>query len=492
MRFKTRDIIISVACIFTPATCLAAKTMEPTPAVRKLGSGLGLFFDDWLIGSMKGTSLKLHNPMPQGAVFEFDQPWEGGQCGYFTVLHDGKQYRMYYRGGGDLRREYTCVAFSNDAIHWTRPKLNLIAFQGSMDNNIIWTGLRKAYHESHNFSPFMDPNPAAKPDEAWKAVSSTKIDIGGGKKKNVLLGFVSADGIHWRHIRKEPIITEGAFDSQNVAFWDSAQKQYVCYSRQTQQGKRSVNRCTSKDFLTWTSPVLLDFGTSPIEQFYTNGIVPYFRQPEVYIGLPMRFIPPGERQTVGFEQRKTDGLSDAVFMSSHDGQRWNRPFMEAFIRPGHDPLNWGGAHGNSTPAWGIVQTSPTEISLFWTDHYDNYPADAIMPRVIRGTIRVDGFASVNAPYAGGELTTKPLTFAGKQLALNCATSAPGGIRVEIQDADGKPIPGYTLDDCDVIWGDEIDRVVGWKNGANVSSLAGKTIRLRFAMMDADLYAFSFR
>lgn len=484
--------IFVLSSVLAPLPNAASTDAAQPSGPLTLGSGLGLFFDDWLIASMNGTRLKLHNPVSHGPVFTFDQPWEGGQSGYVTILNDGKRYRMYYRGGGDLRREHTCVAFSDDAIRWTRPKLGLVEFAGSKDNNIIWTGPRKAYHESHNFSPFIDQNPAAKPDEKWKAVSSSRIDIGGGHKKNVLLGFVSADGIHWRKLREQAIITEGAFDSQNVAFWDSAQAQYVCYSRQAQQGKRSVNRCTSEDFVTWTHPVLLNFGDSPIEQFYTNAIVPYFRQPAVYIGLPMRFIPPGDRDTIGFEQRKTDGLSDAVFMSSHDGLRWNRPFMEAFIRPGLDPLNWGGAHGNCMAAWGIIQSSPTEISLFWADHYDNYPADALIPRMIRGTVRLDGFASVNAPHAGGECVTKLLTFSGKELVLNVSTSAPGSIRVELQDAEGRPLPGYALDDCPPIWGDEIERKVAWKHGTDVSSLAGQPIRLRFVMMDADLYAFRFR
>jgi hypothetical protein len=491
MKVRLCDMSVVAVSIFLIAAELSAAETKSAPAVRQLGSGLGLFFDDWLIESMNGTSLKLHSPTPRGVVFEFDQPWEGGQSAYVTILQEGKQYRMYYRGGGDLGRECTCVAFSEDAVHWTRPRLGLIEFNGSKDNNIFWTGARKAYSESHNFSPFKDANPAAKPDEVWKAVSVARFEVN-GQSKNALLGYASADGIHWRHIREEPIITEGAFDSHNVAFWDVVQRQYVCYSRETQQGKKSVSRCTSKDFLSWTKPVLLDFGNTPVEHFYTNAILQYYRQPEVYIGLPMRFIHPKDRSTVGFEQRKTDGLSDAVFMSSHDGRHWNRPFMEAFIRPGPDPLNWGGAHGNSTPAWGLVQTSPTEISLFWAEHYDNYPAKGVLPHVIRGTVRVDGFVSVNAPYAGGEFVTRPLMFVGKQLLLNCATSAPGSIRVEIQDSAGKPVPGCTLDDCIEIWGDEINRRVGWKQGADVSKLAGQAIRLRFAMKDADLYSFRFQ
>ena len=88
--------------------------------------------------------------------------------------------------------------------------------------------------------------------------------------------------------------------------------------------------------------------------------------------------------------------------------------------------------------------------------------------------------------------TKPIIFKGKRLEINYATSAAGSMRIEIQDLGGKPLAGYALADCKEIYGDEIDGSVAWKNGSDVSKLTGKPIRLRFALKDADLYAFRFR
>ena len=88
--------------------------------------------------------------------------------------------------------------------------------------------------------------------------------------------------------------------------------------------------------------------------------------------------------------------------------------------------------------------------------------------------------------------TKPLTFGGRELMMNYSTSAAGRIRVEIQDADGKPIPGFTLADAEEMYGDTLQRTVPWKSGGNVSQLAGKPVRLRFVLKDADLYAIQFR
>ena len=96
-----------------------------------------------------------------------------------------------------------------------------------------------------------------------------------------------------------------------------------------------------------------------------------------------------------------------------------------------------------------------------------------------------------AAYAGGELVTKPLKFSGKELEINFGTSAAGGIRVEIQDVAGKPMPGFSLADANKQIGNEVQRVVTWKQGSDVSSLAGKAVRLRFLIKDADLYSFKF-
>ena len=55
----------------------------------------------------------------------------------------------------------------------------------------------------------------------------------------------------------------------------------------------------------------------------------------------------------------------------------------------------------------------------------------------------------------------------------------------------QPIPGYTLEDSDLLYGDEISWDVTWKEGANVSRLAGTPVRLRFVMNEADLYSLRF-
>jgi len=100
--------------------------------------------------------------------------------------------------------------------------------------------------------------------------------------------------------------------------------------------------------------------------------------------------------------------------------------------------------------------------------------------------------SVNAPFAGGQLITKPFTFTGRSLAINYSTSAAGSVVVELQQADGRPIAGHDAGSCPEIFGDAIEHVVTWKNGADVSKYAGQPVRLRVVLKGADLYSSQFK
>jgi len=249
---------------------------------------------------------------------------------------------------------------------------------------------------------------------------------------------------------------------------------------------RSVATLTSDDFLHWTDPPQwLEYGDVPAEHLYDNNITVYPRAPHILMGFPMRLV--GGRTKIPDNPLPSEtAVDDTVFMTSRDGVRFHR-WVEGFIRPG--PLPGGWWNENNCVAWGIAVTKshiegvPDELSFYMNEYYAGPKSN-----LRRYTLRMDGFVSVNAPYAGGEFTTKPLTFAGSELVMNYSTSAVGSIRVELQDQKGNPIPGFTLADCPEIYGDAIEEVVKWKTGSDVSALAGQTVRLRFVMKDADLYA----
>jgi hypothetical protein len=83
-----------------------------------------------------------------------------------------------------------------------------------------------------------------------------------------------------------------------------------------------------------------------------------------------------------------------------------------------------------------------------------------------------------------------MTFTGKTLRLNYRTSSRGVLRVELQDAEGQAIAPYTADKC-LLRGDNLSATVAWGDKSDVSQLAGKPIRLRFLLRDAELFSFRF-
>lgn len=467
--FDFDDVALTVQGGTDPGANDVPRAQPKEKPMVNLDSRLELFVDDFMVADLTGDARRrLHHPERREVVLQLDRPWEGSVSGYFTLMNDDGGYRLYYRGWPTVDKPAcTCVAESRDGIHFTRPKLNLFEWEGATGNNIVWRG-----DGVHNFTPFKDANPKAPPSQRYKALASAG-------PKNTLVPFVSADGYRWTKLREEPVITDGAFDSQNLAFWDAGRGRYVSFFRDFHDGVRDIKTCTSEDFIHWTKPVWLDYGGAPPEHLYTNAILPYFRAPHLYLGFPCRFVPTRKKIVA----HKETGINDGVLMSSRDGfhfQRW----LEAFLRPGLDPQNW--TDRNNYLVWGMAATAPGELSVYWTEHYRSSSA-----RIRRGTLRTDGFVSIGAGRAGGELLTRPFTFVGSHLVVNYDTSAVGSLRFELCNQVGKPVPGFSLADSEWLYGSEIAHSVVWGDNDDVSRLAGKVVRLRVRLKDGDLYSFRF-
>ncbi len=302
-----------IACLLL-ICCGGVSWAEETAKVSEIGSRRELFVDGWLVERLsERADLRLHHPTPQNVALVTDDPWEGNATNYVTVFQDGDNYRMYYRGshasylGGKDRPttpDLYCYAESPDGIHWTKPVLGLFENHGSKQNNIVWDGVG-----AHAFVPFRDANPTVESDAKYKA-------LGVGGKKHGLYAFKSADGIHWSLMHPEPIITKGAFDSQNLAFWDAERGEYREYHRDFREG-RDIRTATSPDFLHWSEPDFLSYTAlanpgrpdeqpsdvkdpvgakyppGRVSELYTNQIAPYYRSPHLLLGFPTRYIDRG-------------------------------------------------------------------------------------------------------------------------------------------------------------------------------------------------------
>ena len=317
-----------------------------------IGQRLELFIDDYLIDSMNGVALTMHPPVPKEICIVHDAPWEGSGSGYHSVFQDGGLYRMYYKAWehpanpetqGKGHPLYTGYAESHDGKTWTKPILRLFEVMGTRDNNLVWIE-----DGSHCFTPFKDENPACKPEERYKAVSLSDTT-------HDLKGYVSPDAIHWAELPQAVLTKEiGAFDSQNVVFWDTERKEYRSYFRTFRDGVRTITTAASPDFLHWSDIKDIQFDDKATMAHYTNVIKPYFRAPQVFIGFPVRYCDRGWSESMRalpmlehregrakLSQRYGTTLTDSVMISSRDGVNFHR-WGEAFIRPGlRTADNWG-------------------------------------------------------------------------------------------------------------------------------------------------------
>ena len=439
-----------------------------------------------------------------------------------------------------------CYAESRDGIHWEKPNLGLYSWEGSRASNILFPNddFPYLFSEMEGASVFIDPN-AASADEKYKMLvkispirrdpSRPAGDTSAEAARMLEKGqysFISSDGIHWKLLSGEKLAVKHN-DTHFSVFWDERIEQYVAYTRRRRQsqeqiayyrqrygfdGRTSVltaGRIVSDDFHSWSeedayhwdsplfhpattiSPDALDQIGSPRGlnrmDFYGANVSKYSEAPDAYIALPNAYYHwefDMSRRTWQGKPVQLPSTLDVQLATSRDGIRWNRsPGRRPFIRLGRKGTFW------SATLWpNNVITVGDEVWIFLAgldvSHKEQSLLESHGART-RAVLRLDGFFSADAAYTGGELTTRPLVFTGNRLQLNLDTSAGGVCRVEIQDSEGKVLPGFSAEEADKINGNYIRVSGSWKGNSDLASLAGRPIKLRFLMRDAKLYSFQF-
>ena len=483
--------------------------------------GREVLWDMFLADKCDNITLEMHKPVRKNIALNCNAPWEGESTCYFTLIHDGEKYRLYYRGlgtnGGPLKPENGyhvtwCVAYSDDGVTFTKPNLGIYDFQGSKDNNIV---LMDNTRFLDNFAVMYDTNPDCPADEKFKGLAQydnpeVKPDENGIKFSALLAYYKSADGLHFEYVRNIPV--DGAFDSMNYAFWDESIGKYRLYYRafhhldeenkieyEAEKHVRGIKLALSDDFVTWEEKGGLVY-SDPIEiQMYTNNVQRYYRS-DIYFGIPTRYIdraPDNKNYAylpdlcgirpdlIKYEGREGTACTEAMIMTSRDGLNFDRT-REAFLTPGIEcGDNW--VYGDCYFARGVAETpsdfkgEPNEMSL--------YTVTGMKTRgvtLVRYTERIDGFFSWSADFNGGEVLTKLFTFNGGKMSVNFATSALGYLQIVFCDENGKALEGY---DSGRIFGDSIDRPVDFEK--SLSDLNGKAVRMKISMKDAGFYSFNF-
>ncbi|MCH2129735.1 MAG: hypothetical protein MK179_11355 [Pirellulaceae bacterium] len=478
---------------------LAGATGSPL----QVGSDKQLFFDDRFIAESDNVKIVMNQPRKLGPVLKPDRRWEDFRfTSYFTVLQEGDLCRMYYSCFSEDQwnfaeaavtwRDYAflCYAESNDGIHWRKPNLGIVEYNGSKDNNIIARSIVDG-------TVFIDPQ--AGPECRYKLLHTVGPHAGG------LRISTSADGIHFELAEKPMVPWEP--DSQQNMFYDDRIKKYVAYLRADRElmnidvdwGEwRMVMRCEVNDPENWSDaePHIVfrpDEDDPPDVDFYTNACVlypwaanAYFMFPAAYHHFPKEY--------------GNDGLLDISAAVSRDGIHWLRPDRGPYV-----PLGAKGEWDAMFNMMGVGLVRQGDKILQYYNAVDfghgatrgeSLHIESAQGRRRWGWMgateqRLDGFYSADAAYAGGSMTTPSLTFSGNHLELNIDTSAAGSAQVELRNSSGQAIHGFTLEDCDVIMTNDVRHRVSWKGNADVSSLAGTPVQLHLKMRSTKLYAFQF-
>lgn len=263
---------------------------------------------------------------------------------------------------------------------------------------------------------------------------------------------------------------------------------------------RDVRLSTSTDLINWTYPKRIQFQEDAEDiQLYTNQITKYHRA-DMFIGFPVRYanrmddaamsnfdaLPQWNglrRERINEGNRGGTAATDAVLMTSRDGISFER-CDEVFLTAGLETeYNW--IYGDNYLSYGIMETpvegNPGKTELSFVTGID-HRADKM--KFIRYSVRLDGFFSWHGNFKGGAVLTKPISIDGETLSINFASSAIGGIRVQICDTNGDTIEGF---DSGILYGDSLDRKVIFEK--SLSELKGRKAKFRFTLKDCDLYSF---
>ncbi len=231
-------------CLLAP---LALPLQAAADGMRAIGSQRQLFLDESIIETMEHTRPRL-NPavkVTNNPIITRDKPWEGPDIRVGWVIFDQKlgKFRMRYSTGkmtaegrdakGDIivkgeGSNQVCEAFSDDGVHWTKPELGMVEFNGSKANNILPDSARYSYF----FQDLHDPDPSRR----YKA----HVRVGTTKDKGMTFDYYySADAYHWIAYEKNPVINLGDYVGRwgPTLFlgWDPNRKTYAVHMENNPQ-----------------------------------------------------------------------------------------------------------------------------------------------------------------------------------------------------------------------------------------------------------------
>ena len=463
--------------------------LENVPDVIPIDVGRQLFVDDFLVEEST-LSRTFHQPeiYKEPVIKPEDKkspgmyaaPFSGGAC----YDPSDKLFKMWYTR---VRPHSTCYATSKDGIHWDKPELDVEA-----GTNIVLNP------EGFDSTAIMLDQWAKDPSERFKYFASER-----GRGRGFYAAYrTSADGIHW----SEPKAGSSIWGDRSTAFYNPFRKVWA-FSQRTEdengwRARSYVEGPTAEDMLAeiryneldtvegksvqWVGADKLDPRHTDARfahidpQLYTLDASPY---ESIMIGQFSIWQGPENGPCGELNIQKRNGI---LLGFSRDGFHWDRPSRKGFIPSTWDRRSWRYGNVQSCAAGALVvgdklyfyfsaQAAPK------SEHWDTDATTGL------AMLRRDGFASMDASGKPGILTTRPVTFKGKDLFVN-VDCPEGELKVEILDENGEAFKNFTLEKCTPISVDKTLVQVDWKN-EDLKHLAGKPVRFRFHLENGSLYSF---
>lgn len=463
------------------------------PAVVKVDVGRQLFVDNFLIATTN-LARKFHYPEyhPSNPVLVPDRAWEkqGANGGFAAPFSDGvwydekdNKFKMWYMAGGGTYATngagITCYAESTDGITWTKPSLSVVS-----GTNIVRRGsIRDAS------SVWIDKQ------ETNASARYKMFEVSGGAGKWAYHYLTSSDGKAWR----DNATPSGSVADRSTVYKNPFRDVWVWSMRhnvRVHSGDPYTVR--ARDYMEHSDPVAGNkaakanlqnfwFGPWPNEQkhprYNNNDGAPgiYNQDAIAYESIMLGFFSVWQGPENDVCNR--DGVikrNQIMVGYSRDGYSWLREDMNPFLAVDDNTAAWN--NGNLQSAVGSPIIVKDKL-YFYLSGRKLVNGNEIVTTGL-AILRRDGFASMSGT---GELQTVPMRFSGSYFFVNA--DIRGDLQVEIQDADGKTIDGFSRNDCVKVTGDNTAHAVTWKGGKTLASLNNTTVRVKFYLNDCDLYAF---
>jgi hypothetical protein len=489
----------------------------------KIGNQTQFLFDDYIVEDRYGLKRVVGtvekyagNPLSMGE----DKPWEKitdswGGAYLNHVIYDPQE--KIYKGWYLVYRHEktynysTLYAESKDGISWTKPELDFFKIDGRKTNYVLHQEQETALMQNVS----LDHN-AKNPDRRFMALVKM---VPPGEKIRCIVRMFSPDGKKWT-LAPEPVLFRGASDGSYSLVSDTATGRWLLYRRPATNAmpgdgmgiyggasplnpakiglniKRRVSLTQSTDMKNWTYPRginILDELDDEKVQILGNGMDIDWATVDHVDGVFFGFLHLMDNLTMTNPRQNQ-------LMFSRDGIEWRRlPQRPQFIENG-SPGEW------DSGSIGSISLVPQD------DRYRIYYTGA---NLTQGEKRIPRFTANGLAYIGknrfvgqqagpngGYLLTREFILDGSQLELNFSsqvkvppTAWGRVIKAEILQAPNDqvpatPLPGFAMKDCDPITTvDSFHQAVTWNGSADLSSLKGKKVYVRFYIQNSTLYTF---